>query len=481
MDHLPIFFDVKNKPIIIVGGGTLAARRTDMALRAGARVLLFSETLSDEFDKLARNENFQHLSEPLTTKHFKHAVLAYSATDDEETSKQVHDLARAAGVPVNVADNPTLCDFITPSILDRSPLVVGISTAGTSPILGRMIKARLETMLPAAYGKFADFLGDYRSEVMRRLTDGDTRRRFWERVMDGPVFDHVLSGHEEEAIREIDRELDAHAKGTTKQQTGEVYLVGAGPGDPDLLTFRALRLMQRADIVLYDRLVGDGILNLVRRDAERVYVGKLPKEHIVPQEEISEWLVRHAREGKRVLRLKGGDPFIFGRGGEEIETLAAEGINFQVVPGITAAAGCAAYAGIPLTHREHAQACIFVTGHGKDGRFDLDWESLVQPSQTVCIYMGLIHLPELLGEFMRRGADPELAAAAVFRGTRRDQHVVTGKLNDLAKKVAATELPGPAMIIIGSVVSLREKLNWYKPEDRKRTISKSYSKETIRP
>jgi len=481
MDHLPIFFDIQNKPVIIVGGGTLAARRTDMVLRAGGRVMLFARELSDEFNDLSQNENFEHITAPLAAHHFEDVVLAYATSENHDLDEKVHKLARAASVPVNVADNPKLCDFITPSILDRSPLVVGISTAGTSPILGRLIKARLETMLPAAYGQFANFLGRYRHEVMERIKDSALRRRFWERVMDGPVLDFVLTGHETEASSEMEQELTAYADGNHDPGIGEVYLVGAGPGDPDLLTFRALRLMQRADIVLYDRLVGDGILNLVRRDAERVYVGKLPKEHIVPQEEISDWLVEYARKGKRVLRLKGGDPFIFGRGGEEIETLAAEGIPFQVVPGITAASGCASYAGIPLTHRDHAQACIFVTGHGKDGRFDLDWETLVQPSQTVCIYMGLTHLPELLGEFIRRGSDPNLAAAAIFKGTRRDQDVIAGTISTLAKLVANSDLRGPAMIIIGSVVSLRDKLSWYDPQNRKRDIANVHSKKTIRP
>jgi len=481
MDHLPIFYDVKNKPVIIVGGGTLGARRADMALRAGAKVLQFAKILSEEFIDIKKNEKFTHITEPLAAHHFKDARLAYAATENDELDKTVHQLATAASVPVNVADSPDLCDFITPSILDRSPLVVGISTAGTSPMLGRMIKARLETMIPAAYGQFSNFLGGYRQQVMERINDGAIRRRFWERVMDGPVLDHVLSGHEAEAEAEMDRELNSYADGSHKNAVGEVYLVGAGPGDPDLLTFRALRLMQRADVVLYDRLVGDGILNLVRRDAERVYVGKEAKDHSVPQEEISQWLVDFAREGKRVLRLKGGDPFIFGRGGEEIETLAAEGIPFQVVPGITSASGASTYAGIPLTHRDHAQACIFVTGHGKDGRFDLDWESLIQPSQTVCIYMGLTHLPELMGEFIRRGADKDLAAAAIFHGTRRNQQVITGSISTLSKNVAASELRGPAMIVIGSVVTLREKLNWYEPGIRKRDITEAHSDKTIRP
>ena len=481
MDQLPIFFNVKDKPVIIVGGGTLAARRTDMALRAGAQVLLFAQELSDEFHKLETNNNFEHITAPLKSHHFKGAALAYAATENDQIDREVYDLAKAASVPVNVADSPDLCDFITPSVLDRSPLVVGISTAGASPILGRMIKARLETMLPAAYGQFAEFLGKYRYEVKERLTDGATRRRFWERIMDGPVLDHILAGHEDEATRAMDRELAVFANGDDAEQQGEVYLVGAGPGDPDLLTFRALRLMQRADVVLYDRLVGDGILNLVRRDAERVYVGKKAEDHSVPQEQISQWLVNYAREGKRVLRLKGGDPFIFGRGGEEIELLASHGISFQVVPGITSASGATTYAGIPLTHRDHAQACIFVTGHGKDGRFDLDWQSLVQPSQTVCIYMGLIHLQELLNEFIKRGAEKELPAAAIFKGTLRDQQVLTGTISTLAEKVQKSDLKGPAMIIIGSVVSLREKLNWYQPDATKREIAENHAKDTIRP
>ena len=481
MDHLPIFYDVKGKPVIIVGSGTLAARRADMARRAGAKILLFADKLSEEFIDLEKDECFEHIRDTLEQKHFKGVALAYAATENDERDRQVHDLARAASVPVNVADSPDLCDFITPSILDRSPLVVGISTAGTSPILGRMIKARLETMIPAAYGQFSNFLGHYRHEVLSRIKDGALRRRFWERVMDGPVLDFVLSGHEDDASAEMEHELSSFADGDHKNAVGEVYLIGAGPGDPDLLTFRALRLMQRADIVLYDRLVGDGILNLVRRDAERVYVGKQAKDHSVPQEEISQWLVDYARQGKRVLRLKGGDSFIFGRGGEEIETLSAEGIPFQVVPGITSASGAATYAGLPLPHRDHAQAVIFVTGHGKDGRFDLEWETLIQPSQTVCIYMGLTHLPELMGEFIRRGADKDLAAAAIFNGTRRNQHVITGTISTLSKEVAASELRGPAMIVIGTVVTLREKLNWFEPGSKRREIAEVHSKDTIRP
>jgi uroporphyrin-III C-methyltransferase/precorrin-2 dehydrogenase/sirohydrochlorin ferrochelatase len=365
---------------------------------------------------------------------------------------------------------PELCDFTMPSIVDRSPVVIAISTAGTSPILGRMIKARLETLLPAAYGRVAAFVGRYRKKVASSLGNFHQRRRFWERILEGPVVDLVLAGHQAEAVAEFDAQLDAASRGAEYRQQGEVYLVGAGPGDPDLLTFKALRLMQRADVVLYDRLVGKSILSLVRRDAERIYVGKLPQEHTVPQPEISAMLLRLAQEGKRVLRLKGGDPFVFGRGGEEIELLAEAGIPFQVVPGITAASGCAAYAGIPLTHRDHAQACIFVTGHSKNGQVDVDWDLLLQPRQTVAVYMGLKHLADLTRAFIAKGAAPSLPVALIDNGTRPNQRVVIATLDTMAEKAEKAGVKGPAILIIGSVVRLREKLDWYVPEEQAHSV-----------
>jgi uroporphyrin-III C-methyltransferase/precorrin-2 dehydrogenase/sirohydrochlorin ferrochelatase len=346
--------------------------------------------------------------------------------------------------------------------------VIAVSTAGTSPILGRMIKARIETLLPAAYGQVASFVGRYRKKVGESLQDFRLRRRFWERILDGAVFDLILAGHEAEAVAQFDAELEATKRGVEHRQQGEVYLVGAGPGDPDLLTFKALRLMQRADVVLYDRLIGKGILNLVRRDAERIYVGKQPQEHTVPQQEISQMLLRLAQEGKRVLRLKGGDPFIFGRGGEEIELLAAAGIPFQVVPGITAASGCAAYAGIPLTHRDHAQACVFVTGHTKDGQFELDWNTLLQPHQTLAVYMGLAHLAGLTRAFIQKGAAPSTPAALIDNGTRPNQSVLIGTLDTIAEKAVTAGVKGPAILIIGTVVRLHGKLDWYVPEEQAR-------------
>jgi uroporphyrin-III C-methyltransferase/precorrin-2 dehydrogenase/sirohydrochlorin ferrochelatase len=461
MDQLPVFFNVTDRDVAVIGGGIGAARKAEIALRAGARVKVFAERLCEEFHALKTHERFSFVARAPLAQDLDGCALLYCAAEDTAQNRKMHALAQAARVPCNVVDMPELCDFTMPSIVDRSPVVIAISTAGTSPILGRMIKARIETMLPAAYGQIAAFVGRYRKTVVSALKDFQQRRRFWEQILEGPVVDLVLSGHAAEAAAEFDAQLTAVAQGTPRQQQGEVYLVGAGPGDPDLVTFKALRLMQRADVVLYDRLIGEGILNLVRRDAERIYVGKQPHEHTVPQEEISRMLLRLAQEGKRVLRLKGGDPFVFGRGGEEIDLLAEAGIPFQVVPGITAATGCAAYAGIPLTHRDHAQVCIFVTGHSKDGRLDLDWQTLLQPNQTVAVYMSLAHLAELTRAFIAKGAAPSLPAALIDNGTRPNQSVVIGTLDNLAAKVAASGVKGPAILIIGAVVGLREKLGWY--------------------
>jgi uroporphyrin-III C-methyltransferase/precorrin-2 dehydrogenase/sirohydrochlorin ferrochelatase len=391
------------------------------------------------------------------------AILAYGAEENFERDKRLRDLAKEAGVLANVADTMELCDFITPAILDRTPLVAAIASSGASPILARIIKAQLESAIPATFGNLSRFLGQFRDEVAERITDGTQRRRFWEDVTESAVGERVMAGDIGGAEAALREKLEAFCSGGGKP-VGEVYLVGTGPGDPDLLTFRALRLMQRADVVLYDRLIGHRIMTLVRRDAERIYVGKKQNEHTMSQDAISKLLVTLAREGKRVLRLKGGDPFIFGRGGEEIEEIARHGIPFQVVPGITAAAGCAAYAGIPLTHRDHAQTCVFVTGHGKDGEVDLNWAALVQPNQTVAVYMGLTMIRALASAFIAHGMAADMPVAVIDNGTRRAQRVVTGSMADIAGRVEAAALAGPAIIVIGTVVRLREQLAWFGPD-----------------
>jgi uroporphyrin-III C-methyltransferase/precorrin-2 dehydrogenase/sirohydrochlorin ferrochelatase len=461
LDHLPIFLNVKGQRALVVGGGTLAARKADLLVRAGCDITVVAATLEDDLARLVQEHQLKHRTGKLSAKDVDGCVVAFGAAADDATNRRLCDLAKAAGVPVNISDDPELCDFIMPSLVDRSPLLVAIGSGGTSPLLTRILKARFETEIPAAYGRLADFAGKYRHRVKDSIPNMTRRRRFWETMIAGPIAEHLFSAQEELAATLMDKLLEEAATDGDKLPRGEVYLVGTGPGDPDLLTFRALRLMQQADVVLYDRLIGDGILNLVRRDAERIYVGKMKKDHTVAQEEIGKMLIRLAQEGKRVLRLKGGDPFIFGRGGEEIETLAENGITFQVIPGITAANGCAAYAGIPLTHRDHAQGCIIVTGHEKDGELNLNWNSLIQPRQTVVVYMGLTSLGTITQGFLDHGADPETPAAVIENGTRAGQRVVIGTLDSLADQSAAAEIKSPALIIIGSVVTLHDKLSWF--------------------
>lgn len=459
MDYLPIFLDIRGRRVLVDGGGTVAARRAERALDCGADVAVFDPHPEPELlDLQARDGLVVHHRAPDATD-LEGCAVAWGASEDRARDARLAEWCREANILCNIADLPERCDFITPSIVDRSPIVVAISTGGTAPVIARILRARIEATLPAAFGRLAEFASGFRAVIARTIDSGRARRHFWERMIEGPAGDFFLSGAVDRAKAQIVDDLEAEASGTAAP-VGEVYLVGAGPGDPDLLTFKALRLMQRADVVLYDRLVGDEIMALVRRDAERIYVGKLPKEHTMQQEDISGLMVRLAKEGRRVLRLKGGDPYIFGRGGEEIEELAASGIAFQVVPGITAASGSGTYAGIPLTHRDHAQSCLFVTAHGRDGVLDLDWDVLIRPGQTVAVYMGLSNLPLLAEGFAARGVDMTTPVAVIQNGTRPDQRVVTAPLAQIADRVRDEGMKSPCMIIIGSVVSLRDQLNW---------------------
>ncbi|MFN2308325.1 MAG: siroheme synthase CysG [Gammaproteobacteria bacterium] len=461
MDFLPAFFKLDGQPCLVVGGGSVAARRVNLLRKAGGQVTVVSPELNTELSGRVAAGEIRHHARRFQAEDLSAVRLVIAATDDVGVNTEVSRLAQSQGIPVNVVDNPALCSFIVPSILDRSPVLVAVSTGGASPVLARQLRTRLETLIPAAYGRLASLTEEFRPAVKRRITDPDARRRFWEAVLEGPISELVFAGREDEARRRIEQLL---AKDSAAQLLGEVYLVGAGPGDPDLLTFRAVRLMQQADVMVYDRLVSAPILDLVRRDAERIYVGKEKHHHVVPQEGINQLLVDLARQGKRVLRLKGGDPFIFGRGGEEIETLAQEGIPFQVVPGITAAAGCAAYAGIPLTHRDYAQSCTFVTGHLKEGGPDLNWVQLVQPRQTVVFYMGLTGIGVICEQLIAHGMSPAMPAALVEQGTTRNQRVHIGTVETLPALVADAGVRAPTLTIIGEVVRLHDKLDWYRPD-----------------
>ena len=461
-EFLPIFLRIVDQPCLLVGGGEVALRKVRQLLRAKAQIEVMAPNLCLELDELSRAGQINHLeqefSEDSLTKRYR---LIIAATDSKEINKIISKFAQNNQIPVNVVDNPELCSFIMPSIVNREPIQIAISTGGASPVLARLLRARLETLIPPAYGQLAGLMQEFRAQAKSRFVELKARRRFWEGILQGPIAEMLFAGQTKAAKQALQQQLSSSTDGVDK--SGEVYLVGGGPGDPDLLTFRALRLMQQADVVLYDRLVSPAIVDLVRKDAKHIYVGKQRDSHTVPQEEINQTLVELARQGNRVLRLKGGDPFIFGRGGEEIETLAAEGISFQVVPGITAAAGCASYAGIPLTHRDYAHTCIFVTGHMKDGQLDLNWQALVQPKQTIAVYMGLKGLDVLAEKLIQQGLSAETPVAIVQQGTTPDQKIFTTTISALSTLKDSTTIKPPSMIIIGEVVALHEKLAWYAP------------------
>jgi uroporphyrin-III C-methyltransferase/precorrin-2 dehydrogenase/sirohydrochlorin ferrochelatase len=459
MEFLPISLAVNGKPCVVIGGGATAQRKVSSLLRGGAAVTVVSPQMSEGLDRRARAGQIRHLARRFEPADILGAKLVVAATDDRVVNRRIAELAGEQGTPVNVVDDPDACTFLLPSIIDRAPVVVAVSTGKASPVLARLLRARLESLIPAGYGRLGELCARYRDRVKARFSDERDRRRFWDRVLQGAVAERIFSGQWEEADAAIEREL---APGALDEDRGEVYLVGAGPGDPDLLTFRALRLMQQADVVVYDRLVAEPILNMTRRDARRVYVGKERNNHTMRQEDINRLLADLAKDGNRVLRLKGGDPFIFGRGGEEIDTLAAEGIPFQVVPGITAASGCATYTGIPLTHRDYAQSVTFVTGHLKDGTMNLNWPQLAQPGQTVVFYMGLVGLPIIVRELIAHGVAPEMPVALVQQGTTHMQRVYSGTLSDILEVVEKDPPKPPTLIIVGEVVKLRDKLSWFR-------------------
>jgi uroporphyrin-III C-methyltransferase/precorrin-2 dehydrogenase/sirohydrochlorin ferrochelatase len=448
--YFPIFLKLAGERVLVVGGGEVALRKVRLLLRAQARVELVARELHPEL-AAAGLEARAAAFEPVLLDGCR---LVIAATDDAALNARVAQAARERGIPVNVVDDEAASSWVSAAIVDRAPVLVAISSGGAAPVLARRLRERIETLLPAAYGRLAALLGALRPRL--KGATPERRRAATEQFLEGAGAERVFAGDAAGAASALEDLLNGRAP------AGEVYLVGAGPGDPDLLTFRALRLMQQADVVLYDRLVSAPILERVRRDAERIFVGKGPRQHELSQQDINALLVKLARQGKRVLRLKGGDPFIFGRGGEEIDTLAEQGIAFQVVPGITAANGCAAYAGIPLTHRDYAQSVTFVTGHAKqDGALDLDWPALARKGQTVVFYMGRSSLPALCAQLTRHGLPPDWPAALIEEGTSPQQRVVSGTLADLPQLVESAGIAGASLVIVGEVVKLRERLQWF--------------------
>ena len=452
MQTFPLFMSLQGRRALVAGGTEAAARKVELLLSAGAQVTLIADTVVGEIAQLIGEGRISWAGRAFEDDDLAGVSLVVVASDDEALQARVSLAAQQRCVPVNVVDRPKLSSFIMPAIVDRSPITIAISTGGAAPALARRLRAEIERAMPAAIGRLARFAEIFRVQVRRTLDQPRARRRFWDKVFEGRIGELALAGDEIGARRELIKLLDGAR--TETATAGMVHLVGAGPGDPDLLTMKAHRLLQRADVVVYDRLVSAEVLAMARRDAERIYVGKRRGNHSQSQDEINARLVALARAGKSVVRLKGGDPLLFGRGGEEIGALAEAGVTVEVVPGITAALGCAASTGIPLTHRDHAQTCLFVTGHRKDGRLDLDWPTLARPRQTVVIYMGLDALPTIAAQLVAHGLPASTPVALIENGTTDRERRVVGTLATIDAQAMRARLEGPTLCMVGEVVGL---------------------------
>ncbi|MGF1640255.1 MAG: siroheme synthase CysG [Rhodospirillales bacterium] len=449
MRNLPIFLDLRERATLVVGGGEASARKARLLRGAAARVDVVAPGCGETLRAMVEAGEVRLIARSFTAGDVAGRAVVIAATGRADIDASVSEAAIAAGVPVNVVDAPALSTFVMPAIIDRDPVTVAVSTAGTAPVLARALRARIEALLPANLGRLARFADRFRRAVAGVHPDPAARRRFWERFFAGPIAAAVLAGDERWARERM--LATVNRPDGDRSPPGTVHIVGAGPGDPDLLTLRAFRLLQEADVIVHDRLVAPEILDYARRDAERIDVGKRKGAHSRSQGEINELLLREARSGRCVVRLKGGDPFVFGRGGEEREFLARHGVRAEVVAGVTAASGCTAAAGIPLTHRGDAQAAVLITGHGRDGEPDVDWAALARTRQTLVVYMGASIAGRIAARLIGAGMDPATPAAVITNGTRPDQHVATGALDELAVLAARTP-GGPALIVVGEVV-----------------------------
>jgi uroporphyrin-III C-methyltransferase/precorrin-2 dehydrogenase/sirohydrochlorin ferrochelatase len=463
VNYFPVFFDLAGQKVLIVGGGDVALRKISLLERTGASITVVAPVIAPELMARAAAGQLKLAIREFAADDLDGARLVIVATSRRAVNRWIAKLSESRNIPVNVVDDREASRFIVPAIIDRDPVMVAISTGGTSPVLARRLRERLEAMIPKRIGELASWLRTLRAGTRLKLRDIDERRRFFEAVVDGPAARRFIAGDGQGALRAAQQLLATTS--TAPPAAGEVTLVGAGPGDPELLTLKALRALQDADVILHDRLVPAAILDLARRDAARICVGKAAGNIGSTQEEINALLIEHANQGKRVVRLKGGDPFIFGRGGEELQALAAARINFSVVPGITAAAGCAAYAGIPLTHRDHAHSVTFVTGHaqgrGHEPDQEPDWRALAQPRSTAVFYMGLARLEHIVARLLEHGAAPTCPAGIIAQGTTPDQRVITATLATIAEVSAAANIESPALLIVGEVVALQSTLAWF--------------------
>jgi uroporphyrin-III C-methyltransferase / precorrin-2 dehydrogenase / sirohydrochlorin ferrochelatase len=459
LNYFPVFFDLAGQKVLVVGGGEVALRKVALLERSGARITVVAPEVVPELLQRAARGALTAAIREFVPSDLDDVRLVIVATSRRAVNRWIANLSEARSIPVNVVDDREASRFIVPAIVDREPVLVAVSTGGSSPVLARRLRERLEALIPQRLGDLASWLRELRKGSRRRLRDPEERRRYFEAIVDGPAARRFVDGDRRGAARLAQQLLATTA--TAPRAAGEVVLVGAGPGDPELLTLKALRALQDADVILHDRLVSAAVLEFARRDAVRICVGKTAGAEGTRQENINELMIEHARRGRRVVRLKGGDPFVFGRGGEELEALARAGVDFSVVPGITAAAGCAAYAGIPLTHREHAHSVSFVTGHADPNGKEPDWRSLAMPGATAVFYMGVARLDHIVEELMAHGAPADRPAALIAQGTTVDQRVLTATLGTLRNAAAHAKLQSPALLVVGDVVSLHSTLAWF--------------------
>jgi uroporphyrin-III C-methyltransferase/precorrin-2 dehydrogenase/sirohydrochlorin ferrochelatase len=466
VDYFPIFTKLENKPILIIGGGDVALRKCQAMLNANAQVTLVSPRFCQQLDKLEESKQVTLIRDYFCASHITNPSLVIAATDSDTVNKAVFEAANNKNIFVNVVDDQPKCSFIFPSIVDRNPLTIAISSAGKAPVLARRLREKLEIVIPQHIGPLAELAGRFRNKVKNKLDSFSQRRMFWEKAFTSKAVSHVAKGNLAAAEHVFESILSGN-----HSLSGEVMIVGAGPGDPELLTIKALQAMQTADVIVYDYLVSEEVMKLVRKDADLICVGKRCGNHSVPQSTTNQLLVSLAEKGKKVCRLKGGDPFIYGRGGEEAQALAKHNIAFQIVPGITAAAGCSAYAGIPLTHRDYAQSIHFITGHCKTDADTLDWQSLAKTNQTLAVYMGVIKSHHIQNKLIEHGRATNTPVAIIENGTRKEQRVVIGTLDDLAQLVEREQIKSPALLIIGEVAGLSTQLSWFSESNKQ---EKSY-------
>jgi uroporphyrin-III C-methyltransferase/precorrin-2 dehydrogenase/sirohydrochlorin ferrochelatase len=457
VDYFPLFFNLQGQRVLVVGAGSVALRKVQLLERAHAAIAVVAPKVAPELSQLAAAGTIEVRIREFTAEDLEGARLVIVATSRRAVNRWIASLCEARGIPVNVVDDRKASRVIVPAIIDRDPVIVAVSSAGTSPVLARRLRERLEALVPKRIGLWASWLAGMRATVRRRIPGADARRRYFEMLVDGPAERRFVDGDERGARRIAQRLLGS----VSAAPLGQVTLVGAGPGDPELLTLKALRALQDADVILHDRLVPAAVLDYARRDAEQICVGKAAGGVGISQDAINDLLIEHARRGRRVVRLKGGDPFIFGRGGEELQALVQAGIAFSVVPGISAANGCAAYAGIPLTHRDHAHSVVFVTGHGEEAGNEPDWASLARPKMTVVFYMGLTRSQRIVARLLENGAPAERPAALIAQGTTAEQQVVVATLGTIRAQATARRIESPAILVVGDVAALHSALAWF--------------------